>query len=107
RAPMTMPLWSPRNTACGHTVTPAPSTTLPMIVASGCTNALGSIRGSISPRAYSVMGRKVGCPGVETLVEAAHHVCEIAEQGSTIVAGAIEPDPLRAPRDDPAQPERS
>ncbi len=35
RAPTTIRLWSPRSTACGHTVTPAAMTTLPMIVASG------------------------------------------------------------------------
>ena len=41
--------------------TPGPSTTLPMIVASGCTKASGSICGTMSPRAYSAMARKVAC----------------------------------------------
>ena len=56
RAPITMRLWSPRSTACGQIVDPAPTTTLPMIVASGWTNASGSMSGSMSPRAYSAMG---------------------------------------------------
>jgi len=49
RAPITMRLWSPRNTVCGQLVDPGPITTLPMMVPSGCTNASGSIRGSLWP----------------------------------------------------------
>ena len=63
RAPTTMPLWSPRSTACGHTVTPGPITTLPMIVASGCTKASGRPRRRFHRGHTGPWTRKVGLPG--------------------------------------------
>jgi hypothetical protein len=42
---------SPRNTAPGHTDDRAPTSTDPMITASGCTNAASLIVGSRSPSA--------------------------------------------------------
>ena len=78
---------------------PGPITTLPMIVHSGCTKASGSICGTMSPRAYSAMARKVACPAVDDAA-VAQHVRAVAEQGYTIVEDAIEPELVDALRRD-------
>ena len=51
RSPTTMVPLSPRSTAWGQTDDSAPMVTLPMTVASGCTNASGWMDGSRSPSA--------------------------------------------------------
>lgn len=51
RPPMVMAVPSPRSTAPGHTDASGPSVTLPMSTASGCTSAVGSMSGSVSPSA--------------------------------------------------------
>ena len=51
RAPTVMVPWSPRSTAVGQTVDSGPMRTSPITTASGWTNAVGSIRGTRSPRA--------------------------------------------------------
>ena len=51
RAPTRISPWSPRSTAPGHTEEPAPSSTFPMITASGCTKASGSMTGTWSSSA--------------------------------------------------------
>src|SRR4051812_2678690 len=91
RAPITMRLWSPRSTAWGQMVAPGPITTLPMIVHSGCTNASGSICGTMSARAYRAMDSEssLSCVDEDIVNE---HVHTVAEQGYTIVKNAIEPE---------------
>ena len=78
---------------------PAPITTLPMIVASGCTKASGSICGTMSPRAYSAMDADSSLPG-DGPVDARTTCKEVAEQGYTIVEDAIEPELVDALNDD-------
>ena len=51
RSPTRISPWSPRRTAVGHTVDPAPSVTRPITTASGCTQASGWMSGTRSPSA--------------------------------------------------------
>ncbi|RPI30699.1 MAG: hypothetical protein EHM52_02945, partial [Actinomycetota bacterium] len=49
---------SPRRTAPGQTLTPSPSTTSPMTVASGCTNTCAPKTGTLSWNAWIDIGRQ-------------------------------------------------